>query len=81
MAHGESGRIVIEIEPELKRRLYAALALSGSTLKAWFLRAASKYCEDTVPAVLLRPVAPAKVVPQPTTRQHLGRTLAKGRHD
>src|ERR1017187_8049822 len=43
MAHGKSGRIVIEVEPETKRKLYAALALSGSTLKTWFLQNASEY--------------------------------------
>ena len=44
MARGESGRIVIEVDPELKRELYAALALSGSTLKDWFVRSAESYC-------------------------------------
>lgn len=44
--HGESGRVVIEVEPELKRRLYASLSLSGSTLKEWFRKMASQYCED-----------------------------------
>lgn len=46
MARGESGRIVIEVEPEVKRRLYSALALSGSTLKDWFVQAAVDYCQD-----------------------------------
>jgi hypothetical protein len=44
MARGESGRIVIEVDPALKRELYAALALSGSTLKEWFVRSAESYC-------------------------------------
>ena len=44
--HGESGRIVIEVAPELKRRLYSALALSGSTLKDWFLQAAEGLCNE-----------------------------------
>lgn len=47
MARGESGRIVIEIDPELKRRLYAALAVPGLTLKDWFILAAEKYATDT----------------------------------
>ena len=47
MARGESGRIVIEVEPEVKRRLYSALALSGSTLKDWFVQSAIEYCRDT----------------------------------
>lgn len=46
VARGESGRIVIEIEPELKRRLYSTLALSGFTLKDWFLQQAEHYIED-----------------------------------
>ena len=46
MARGESGRIVIEVEPETKKRLYASLALSGSTLKDWFLKNAQDYCQD-----------------------------------
>ncbi len=43
MSRGESGRIVIEVDPTLKRELYAALALSGSTLKDWFVRNAEAY--------------------------------------
>lgn len=30
----------------LKRELYAALALSGCTLKDWFIRSAETYCGD-----------------------------------
>lgn len=44
MARGESGRIVIEVDPALKRELYAALAIAGSTLKDWFIRSAEGYC-------------------------------------
>ena len=45
MSIGNSGRIVIEVEPEAKRRLYAALALDGLTLKEWFLKAAHIYMQ------------------------------------
>src|ERR1019366_7087026 len=44
--HGDSGRVVVDVEPELKRRLYAALSLSGSTLKDWFVKVASQHCEE-----------------------------------
>ena len=37
MSIGNSGRIVIEIEPELKRELHSVLRLEGTNLKAWFL--------------------------------------------
>ena len=37
MAQGSSGRIVIEIEPELKQELYTALGNERMNLKQWFL--------------------------------------------
>ena len=43
MVTGQSGRIVIEVDPHLKRELYSALASDGSTLKAWFIQAAQDY--------------------------------------
>jgi DNA (cytosine-5)-methyltransferase 1 len=46
MAIGESGRIVIDVEPEMKRQLYSTLALSGRTLKDWFLNSASQFCDE-----------------------------------
>ncbi len=46
MSKGESGRIVIEVGPDLKRRLYAALAGDGSTLKDWFVEAATNYIAE-----------------------------------
>jgi hypothetical protein len=44
--HGQSGRIVIDVEPGLKRQFYSALSLSGITLKDWFIKAAAEYCEE-----------------------------------
>jgi hypothetical protein len=46
MPKGQSGRIVIEVDPDLKRRLYAALAGDNSTLKDWFLSEAASYLAD-----------------------------------
>jgi hypothetical protein len=43
MAKGSGGRIVIEIEPDLKHRLHALLALRGITLKDWFVSAATEF--------------------------------------
>lgn len=43
MAIGSSGRIVIEIEPELKQLLHAALQKEGLTLKDWFRDNARKF--------------------------------------
>jgi len=43
MAIGTSGRIVIEIEPELKRLLHTALQKEGLTLKDWFVENARHF--------------------------------------
>ena len=43
MARGTSGRIVIEVSPDLKRQLYIALAIENQTLKDWFVEAAGDY--------------------------------------
>jgi len=46
MPKGESGRVVVEVEPNLKRRLYSALAMENSTLKQWFIDLATQYVAD-----------------------------------
>lgn len=42
MARGKSGRVVLEIDPELKRRLYATLEGNQQTMKEWFVREAEE---------------------------------------
>ncbi len=46
MSIGPSGRIVIEIPPELKRDLHASLLKEGLTLKDWFIANANEYVEE-----------------------------------
>lgn len=46
MSIGNSGRIVIEVETEIKRELYSALSREGMTLKEWFLKSANSYISD-----------------------------------
>lgn len=46
MSKGESGRIVIEIEPTLKRKLYSVLAMENLTLKDWFIQLAENYVKE-----------------------------------
>lgn len=43
MARGKSGRLVLEVDPALKRALHARVASEGRTLKAWFLEQADRY--------------------------------------
>ncbi len=45
MPIGNSGRIVLEVEPVLKRRLYSVLALDQKSLKDWFIAAAEEYVQ------------------------------------
>jgi hypothetical protein len=52
MPKGESGRVVIEVQPALKRRLYSALAIENSTLKQWFIESATQYVADREPPTL-----------------------------
>ena len=43
MARGQSGRLVLEIDPAVKRALHSRLASEGRTLKSWFLEEAQRY--------------------------------------
>lgn len=46
MARGPSGRIVVDLDPGLKREFHAALAADGITFKEWLLTRVSAYFED-----------------------------------
>lgn len=46
MARGPSGRIVVDLDPGLKREFHAALAADGTTFKEWLLTRVSAYFED-----------------------------------
>jgi len=48
MSIGTSGRIVIEVDPDLKRQLYAALNKDGVTLKEWFLKNVDTYLHESL---------------------------------
>jgi hypothetical protein len=43
MARGESGRIVLEIEPSDKEQLHSAVRKDGLTLKEWFVQQMHSY--------------------------------------
>lgn len=42
MAIGTSGRIVIELDPELKQAIHEAVKRRGLTLREWFIEQATK---------------------------------------
>ena len=61
MAIGASGRIVIEIEPLLKRRLYSALQLERKSLKEWFIAKSEAYVQEQRQPGLFGPSATSQV--------------------
>ena len=46
MAIGRSGRIVLQVDPELKKKLYSILAMEYITLKDWFTLKAKEQIEN-----------------------------------
>ena len=54
MAIGDSGRVVLEIDPDFKREFYGTLTREGLTLKQWFLQQAQSYMEQTQHPMLFR---------------------------
>ena len=42
----KSGRLVVDIDPELKLALHAALAAEGLSLKDWVVKRANDYIEE-----------------------------------
>ena len=46
MARGPSGRIVVEVDPAVKARLYEVLAKDELTFKDWLLRQIGSYVEE-----------------------------------
>lgn len=43
MPRSSTGRVVVDIEPELKKALYVALASENKTLKQWLIDNAKTY--------------------------------------
>lgn len=52
MARSSSGRLVIEVDPELKAELYAALERNQLTLKEWFVTQADQFLYENVQLAL-----------------------------
>jgi len=46
MPQGTSGRVVIDLDPEFKEKLYSVLKDNGLSMKEWFLTQASQYCDN-----------------------------------
>lgn len=54
MPVGKSNRIVVELEVERKRRLYAQLAREGKSLKDWFAEQVELYIKQSAVQTQLR---------------------------
>jgi len=46
MARGNSGRIVLELDPDFKKELYDALDKDRLTLREWFINEANRYLKE-----------------------------------
>lgn len=57
MSIGPSGRVVVEIDPDLKRRLYSVLAIEGITLKEWFTSKAEALVSENSNAKLNKEIS------------------------
>ena len=57
MAIGPSGRVVVEIDTSLKRRLYSVLAIEGITLKEWFTLKAEALVAENSSTVLNKEIS------------------------
>ncbi len=55
MSIGDSGRIVIEVDTELKKMLYATLEKENLTLKQWFIVNATTYLREAEQPSLFAP--------------------------
>lgn len=64
MAIGDSGRIVLEVDPQLKRRLYSVLALEHKSLKDWFIGKAEEHVQAQQQPTLFS--SPAPIAPVDT---------------
>jgi hypothetical protein len=47
VSRGPSGRIVVEVDPKLKRGLYTELARNGLTFKEWLVAQAERYIKES----------------------------------
>ena len=61
MARGPSGRLVVDLDPALKRELHAALAADGTTFKEWLIARVSEYFDQrrqpSLPGIIRYPAA------------------------
>lgn len=55
MSRGTSGRIVVEVDPDLKNRLYVELTKEGLTFKDWLIRQAERYIAERAQPLLFSP--------------------------
>ena len=61
MAKGSSGRLVIEIDPSIKKELYEKLGEKGLNMREWFLINANAYLKQNKQSSLLIDAANQKV--------------------
>lgn len=61
MAKGSSGRLVIEIDPLIKKELYERLGEKGLNMRQWFLIHANEYLKQNTQSSLSSNAVSTKV--------------------
>jgi len=61
VAKGSSGRLVIEIDPLIKKELYERLGEKGLNMREWFLINANAYLKQNKQSSLLKDTVSHKV--------------------
>ena len=62
MARGNSGRIVLEIDPKIKSQLYETIVKENITLKDWFLHQCESYLSNSIQLKLFSEVADEQTI-------------------
>lgn len=69
MARGDSGRIVLEIDPEEKQLLHDAVRKDGMTMKEWFLLQKEEYLRHRSQLTLFPRLAETSESTPPPTKK------------
>ena len=72
MARGKSGRIVLVVDPELKKDLYLALEQNELTLREWFILMANHYIDSQAQPTLFPDFGRMRGIPNEKSKHKEG---------
>ena len=78
MSRGPSGRLVVELKPDLKQQLYVALSLDNLTFKEWLVGQVERYVsEHRQPSLFAAEPRPPIYASATTTNQKMAHKQKK----